>query len=334
LNLSLDEARRRYVAEFANFLAAAIEIEEYLKSIARLAGVHADIDAREKTVSSFIKKLHLKGDQYSDPWRDVTDKVGARIIVDTIQDRAKVRSIFEDQGKCPLVVKRVEDKAAEADTAILYYPGIHVQVVVPEATTSDHEAIECEVQLRTKAQDLWSVPSHKLVYKPVLEPSRESRRRIMRLSVLVEIFDEEVDRAMAEVASMPGYEEARLLAAAESQYFTFVSEPGERELSFEVLQRLLPVVEGRHSADYGTSLGEFANLHRDKLQKAYDTYGPYSEFAKEWGYWLMSQPESIIVWQLIETAPLLLASLVAGTDLEDSVRKLYAIWGSAFPASA
>jgi len=328
---AVDDARRRYIAELPAFLTAADGIKEHLEAVARLAGIHAEIDSRAKTVSSFIKKLQLKGAQYEDPWLGITDKLGARMIVETLPDLMKARSILEDENRSPFVVKGVQDKSADADTSILYYPGVHIQVIVPGATTSDHEPIECEVQLRTKAQDLWSVPSHKLVYKPVLDPSRESRRRIMRLSVLVEIFDEEVERAMAEVTSMPGYEEARLLAVAESQFFAFVSDPGEQELSFEVFTRLRPVIESLSSNDYERLLEEFVQSHRSKLQTAYEHYGADSEFASEWSYWLVSQPESIVIWHLVTDAPMMLAGAVAGTDLETSVRELFAIWGSAFP---
>jgi ppGpp synthetase/RelA/SpoT-type nucleotidyltranferase len=330
---SYDDARQRYVAEFSAFSAAAGSISDCLEQVARLAGVHAAIDAREKTVSSFIKKLHVKGASYSDPWRDVTDKLGARVIVETLGDLAKVRAIFEDVARCPVHVLRIEDKSEEADEAILFYPGVHIQVEVPGVTTSDGESIECEIQLRTKAQDLWSVPSHKLIYKPVLDPESETKRRILRLSVLVEIFDEEVERAMTEVASMPGYAEARLLAAAESHYFTFVGEPGEHELSLEVLGHLSVVIRDRKIEDYPAALDEFVATHREKLALAYEQFGPYSDSASEGAYWLVSQPESIIVWHLIETAPMHLASIISGTDLVETVRQLYAIWGSAFPAS-
>lgn len=223
----------------------------------------------------------------------------------------------------------MEDKSAEADEGALFYPGIHVQVVVPGVTTSDGERIECEVQLRTKAQDLWSVPSHGLIYKPVVEPTRDIRRRVLRLSVLVEIFDQEVEQAMTEVEMLPSYAAMSLLRVAEAEYLSFASEPGDDELSLDVLadlEGLLP-----DAGEYGPILHEFAEIHREKLEAAYEGYGAFSEWAGEWAYWLVSQPESLVIWQQIETAPMALAAKVRHTDLRESVSHLYEIWGRDFP---
>lgn len=325
-----DQARVRYVSERPRFEAAEAVMREQLLTIQRIAGVRADTDVRAKTVSSFIKKLHLNRAKYTDPWADITDKLGGRVIADTLAELAELRAVFADPTKCPVEVLRIEDKTEEAHEYLLYYPGVHVQVVVPNAVTSDQQPIECEVQLRTKAQDLWSVPSHKLIYKPIIEPSKRTRRRVLRLSVLVEIFDEEVEQAMKEVASLPGYEEMRLLRTAESLYLTFVAEPGDDNVSLEVLSGLKAAIP--LDADYAEALASFVEDHKAKLEHLYDQYGAYSPWANEWAYWLASQPESVIILERIERAPMLLAGVVSGTELEPGVSQLFEIWGAAFPA--
>ena len=79
-----------------------------------------------------------------------------------------------------------------------------------------------------------------------------------------------------------------------------------------------PSIEG-----YREDLREFAALHRDKLQAIYRDYGTYSDWAHESAYWLFTQPESIMAFQLVETAPVALASAVSGTEIERVVEKLY-----------
>ncbi|HVA08147.1 MAG TPA: hypothetical protein VNG12_15525, partial [Acidimicrobiales bacterium] len=88
---------------------------EQLVAVQVLAGVRADVGARAKEISSFIKKLHLKRDKYQDPWSDVTDKLGGRMIVGTLPELARLASVFEDVDRCPVEVLSVEDKSAEAD---------------------------------------------------------------------------------------------------------------------------------------------------------------------------------------------------------------------------
>jgi ppGpp synthetase/RelA/SpoT-type nucleotidyltranferase len=63
-------------------------MEELLTAASRKAGVRADVTARAKETASFAKKIITKN--YSDPWAQVTDKIGARIIVDESNDTHRV----------------------------------------------------------------------------------------------------------------------------------------------------------------------------------------------------------------------------------------------------
>ncbi|HML51710.1 MAG TPA: RelA/SpoT domain-containing protein [Propionicimonas sp.] len=322
-----DLARKRYIAEHGHFVAAGRKMEVLLRRLLSRSGVRADIEVRAKTVSSFVKKIHLKN--YSDPWGQITDKVGGRIIVKTLDELGLVRGLIESEpdGIRVLTIEDTHD-ASEADK--LSYSGIHCQVVVPGAVTSQSEPIECEVQLRTKAQDLWSVPSHELIYKGVVEPSKSTRRRVLRLSVLTEMFDEEVRLAMAEIAADPRYESALLLRAAESIYLNFVAEPGEEELSFEVLGIISDALPQDRRA-YPDQLRSFTEVNRAKIETVLSTYGVYSPFAEQYAYWLFSQPESLVAFERIDAAPLALATAVAGTEIASAVHHLYSAWGAVVP---
>jgi ppGpp synthetase/RelA/SpoT-type nucleotidyltranferase len=323
-----DAARDRYVRESEWFRSASRAMEQSLDDLLRSMGVRAHVEVREKTVGSFVKKIHLR--KYTDPWAEVTDKLGGRVIVKTLDDLHRVCEVLLSEPP-PFTVLWHEDKREEAKVDELYYPGVHVQVLVPGVTTSDGEPIECEIQVRTKAQDLWSVPSHELVYKGVIEPSRQTKRRILRLSVLTEMFDEEVRLAMREVATDPRYELALLLRSAESSYLTFVAEPGDDELSLEVLSIVVASVPAELRGTYADVLRQFVETQRVKLVDLFSTYGVYSDFASQYAYWLFSQPESLVVLERIEAAPQALAEAVSGSEIEDVVRHLFAAWGAPMP---
>ena len=143
----------------------------------------------------------------------------------------------------------------------LHYPGVHAQVTVPGAQTADGKPIEAELQLRTKSQDLWAVVSHKLDYKGAITPAKQTRRRILRLSVLAEMFDQEVGIAMNELAADPAYVNARYLQVAEAEYLRFVGEPGN-EHSFPRSDRdhsACPRRMARTPTVYAEDLGEFVD---------------------------------------------------------------------------
>lgn len=321
-----EDARKRYLAERERFAAAAAAMKELLTGVCQRAGVLARIEAREKTPASFVKKIHQKG--YEEPWAQMTDKVGARVIAETRTDLSKI--IVELRRTEALTILTEEDKRATADPGTLFYPGVHMQVVVPDRRTAQDEPIECEVQLRTKAEDLWSVPSHKLLYKAPVEPSREAARRVWRLSVLVEMFDEEVERAMTEAAASPGYRDAVLARIAESLYFTFVSEPGEELLTLDVVEIVGRALAQDERDDYERLLSTFVESHRSKLTRIYADYGCYSAFAEEADYWLFTQPESLIVFERIENRPMLLREVTQDTEIAYAITPLFQAWGQSY----
>lgn len=328
-----DEARQRFADEHQTFHEAAVALRGRLERLCTDLRAQATVEAREKGIGSFVKKIFLN--KYTDPWVQITDKVGARIIVGNIHDLIRLRQALEAPLAADLEVRQIVDKADQAPEDSLHYPGIHAQVTVPGIQTSDGEAIEAELQMRTRAQDLWAVVSHKLDYKGTVKPDRATRRRILRLSVFSEMFDQEVGIAMNELAADPAYATARFLQVAEAEYLRFVGEPGNDPLSLEVIEVLRCAIATDQDPDaYSEELREFVDRHEDKLQKVYATYGLFTDWAQEPTYWLFSQPESTIVFHLIETRPVALSSAVRGTELESVTAKLFAAWGRSMPADA
>lgn len=327
-----DEARQRFIDEHQTFKDAAVALREYLDNLCRTLRVPAAVEAREKGIGSFVKKIYLN--KYTRPWEEITDKVGGRIIVGTLQDVQKLRdALVEGDAAAELEARDIVDKSEEADEDKLHYPGVHAQITVPGVQTADGQPIEAELQLRTKGQDLWAVVSHKLDYKGAITPAKQTRRRILRLSVLPEMFDQEVGTAMNELAADPAYVNARYLQLAEAEYLRFVGDPGNDLLSLEVIETILPAMaDGQDSDGYAQDLGDFVNHHLDKLQDIYARYGNFTEWAQEPSYWLFSQPESTIVFHLIDTRPVALANTVRGTELHTVIARLYAAWGRAMPA--
>lgn len=293
-------------------------------------GITASVEVRAKQVGSLVKKIHTKA--YADPWAEITDKVGARIIVHSLAEVERIQAALFSATAEDLECRDLHNRADLADVEELFYPGVHGQVTVPGASTTDGEPIEAELQLRTRAQDVWAIASHKLDYKGAIKPGRVTRRRIRRLSVLIEMFDEEVGQAMNEVAADPAYVSALLLQSAEALYLQFVGEPGEDELSIEVIDVLRPALSVDDSpGQYDEVLKAFVSANEAKLRAIYERYGVYTEFAEQFAYWLFTQPESLIAFQLIDTSPMLLSSAVAGTEIQGVVAHLYAAWGKAMP---
>jgi ppGpp synthetase/RelA/SpoT-type nucleotidyltranferase len=159
------EARTRFIDERPQFEALARRVEGEIRALVRARGFDCQVSGRAKDVASFVGKCICKG--YSHPWEQVTDKVGVRITVGDPRSIASIVALLPDQYE----VLSVEDKsvALRKDEKI-GYSGVHVQVRVAADTAT--VGGECEIQVRTAAQNLWSEMSHKLLYKPGVEPRR------------------------------------------------------------------------------------------------------------------------------------------------------------------
>jgi len=231
---TLTEARRRFAQERPDYRRLAADVEHELQQILAGAGVAGQVTGRAKDLHSFVSKSLRKG--YTDPWTQTTDKAGVRITltreaaIDIVVQLVTERyTVLEIQDKRRDLLR--EDKIG--------YMGVHVQVEVPG---QDSVARQCEIQVRTAAQNLWAEMSHELLYKPEARPDAETGRALTRLAVYMETFDEEVNRRVTQLLAAPGYPLERLISAAEQEYYRFATAPGDRALSRRLLEGIGPAL--------------------------------------------------------------------------------------------
>lgn len=325
--LTTNEAFRRYRSERPRIVAAAHLTAEHLQRRAARRHLSCQISHRAKEVSSFIKKAHQK--EYSDPWTQITDKAGLRIVV----QHSGLLDHALDLVQQSLTVERIEDgRAVPGREERLEYPRLHVQVrSFGEEKDPDGNPYECEVQIRTEAADVWARMSHSLMYKPgASEVPGDVRRSLYRLIALVELYDSEVERGVELLSKHPDFTRSnRLLAEAERIYRTFTSHPYNRDLSEEIVDVLLEAIEGG-DATYGDQLVEFAEQWRERLERAYRDYGPTSEhFLDEGRYMLASQPESLIIFERLANASFVLQDIWEDTLPDHMLKDMAKIWGTA-----
>ncbi|MFD4998600.1 hypothetical protein [Streptomyces buecherae] len=291
--LTPDEALRRFQQEQPRIQAAVEATETHLRHATARKGISCEVTSRAKEASSFKNKIYRKG--YTDPWKEITDKAGVRVIV---PHRGLLDPALEVIKQC-LDVREVEDdRDAPGAEDRLRYPRLHIQaVMVGGEEDPDGDPYECEIQLRTEAVDLWSRMSHKLLYKPGVSPPPDVRRSLYRLIALVELFDLEVERGVTAMATHPELARSnQLLNTAEQIYHTFTDHPHSTALSHEVVEVLCQTIDDVPT--YSEQLTQFAEDFRERLERAYTDYGPTSDhFRKHGRYLLASQPVSLIIFE-------------------------------------
>jgi len=319
--MTLEAARDRFIRERERFVRAAQVVEVTVQREAARRHLKCHVEGRAKDVPSFIKKALVK--HYEDPWTEIPDKAGVRVVAEHIGDLDDLVEVVKDTH----CVLREEGKNLAPNE--LGYSGIHLQVLAPVEDDDDpDEPVEVEVQVRTAAQDLWSRTSHSLLYKPLLEAPASVARSLYRLQALMELFDHEVQRAVEEISAHPEYEKAQLLRAAESLFHVFVAADYNQELSLEVLTVAVDAIGGEDFAGYADRLAEFVEQNATKLSDIYEDYGPLSEQGRDGSYLLIGQPESIVLFELLNRTPRLLWNNWRERFDDGLLQPLADVWGA------
>lgn len=149
---------------------------------------------RAKTVESFVGKLERKPEKYQHPFQEMTDLAGVRIITFYQESVPQIVEIIRRE----FVVDEARslDKFDDLDAKEFGYQSIHLIVSLPESRTCLEEwkrfaGLQAEIQIRSILQHAWANMSHKFEYKATTQAPRELRRRLFRLSALLELADEE-----------------------------------------------------------------------------------------------------------------------------------------------
>src|SRR5262249_2487238 len=158
----------------------------------------------------------------------------------------------------------------------LRYPRLHIQVNAPTdagVTPDSGEPIQCEIQIRTEAADLWARMSHAMLYKPTTALPESVVRSLYRLLALVELYDGEVERAVTAMSEDPDHPLNEILQQAERSFYALCSVPHDRDLSREIGRVVLRAIPTGKLGSYRAHLATFADENREQLDAVYRDYG-------------------------------------------------------------
>ena len=171
----------------------------------------AQVDCRAKTVESFVDKLGRKRAKYSEPLSDVTDLLGIRVVTYTLTDVDRVGEILRAEFNVDESRSVVKPETTDPDR--FGYASVHyiVSLGPPRSKLGEWTAfadLVAEVQVRTVLQHAWSAIDHRLNYKSATEIPRDLKRRLFRMSALMEVADQQFDDLQREATAVTaGYVE-------------------------------------------------------------------------------------------------------------------------------
>jgi putative GTP pyrophosphokinase len=208
-------ANTNYVEEYARLIPEYTKFEQKLERLLVDLLAETDIkvhafEVRVKSLDSFREKVNREGKNYADPIAEITDLVGARIILYYVDDIDPVCRLLDDEFAVDHA-KSVDKRETLAADQFGYVSVHRILSLSPRRAGlrewSHWEGLQFEIQVRTVLQHSWAAIDHALRYKAESDVPKTSLRRMVRLSGLLELADQEFaqlrkerDQTMASVA--------------------------------------------------------------------------------------------------------------------------------------
>src|SRR5579864_2009181 len=180
-------------------LAAAMRV--ILQQATERMRMLAIVQVRAKTLSSFAEKTIRKN--YTDPFLEMTDFCGARVIALTLNEVAAVNRFVETHFQ--VFPEDSEDKLEKLAASEFGYLSRHYVVALkPDVFPADlappdliHPQLKVELQVRTVLQHAWADISHEFSYKNRFQLPRRWQREFGRLAAILEEADQSFDSIRA-----------------------------------------------------------------------------------------------------------------------------------------
>jgi putative GTP pyrophosphokinase len=202
----VDTSTNRAVTEYENLRPTINAYTEKLGTLLKdLIARHnikpQSVEHRTKTIESFREKINRPGKKYSDPIKQLTDLSGHRIVVYYLADIEKISKIIQDEF-CIDTAASLDKRDDLAPNEFGYLSRHHIISLKAPRTSlpewSEWSNIKAEIQLRTVLQHAWAAIEHSMQYKTEVDIPSSSRRRLFRLSGLLELADEEFNALRSE----------------------------------------------------------------------------------------------------------------------------------------
>lgn len=177
---------QRFRKQRPHYKDLGIAIRDSLKELLKVTLIKVvKVTSRPKTLTSFIEKLARKS--YRNPFRQITDFAGVRVVCFYEDDIPRIESVIYKQFR---VIEKVV-RPQEVDR--FGYSGIHYIVRLRNTASGSRSdnlrRKKCEIQVRTILQDAWAIFSQLLMYKHEDEIPDVLRREIHAVAGALALAD-------------------------------------------------------------------------------------------------------------------------------------------------
>ena len=207
--MTVDQFVLKYEQEKSLYLAWGRYVLSKIIANSKNTNFQIEPKVRVKEIQSLLAKAYYRGKNYSEPYRDITDKVGLRFVVLLSSEIIAINDIINNSTNGWNFSKDRDFEKERLDEPLAFdYQSMHY--ILTANSNIDFEGtvipagITCEIQIRTLLQHAYSELSHSRVYKPSFDPDAKVKRVVAKSMALLEATDEyfeEVNNKMNEIAA-------------------------------------------------------------------------------------------------------------------------------------
>jgi len=176
-----------------------VEISSFLKVPAKF---------RLKDDESLIDKaFYRSGKNYSNPYQEIEDKVGVRMVVLLLEDIEKICEVVKDSNDWTFDPCKHFDQDKINDPLLFTYQSVHFilrpinDILVDEVTIP--KDVPCELQIRTLLQHAHAELTHDAIYKAKRAVKPSVQRTVAKSMALIETTDKFFSEVTQELSKGP-----------------------------------------------------------------------------------------------------------------------------------
>ena len=187
----------KYYNKYPQYLKLGDNISEAIKLLIKEENISvANISSRIKTLKSFLQKQKRKN--YSDPFNEMHDFCGIRIICFFTSDIKKIQNIIRKEFNV------IEEKEKNLQNHQFGYRSRHLIVTIKDSWVEspnyrDLNNIKIEIQVRTILMHAWAEIEHKLAYKQRAHIPKQFQQKFIKLADTLQKADEQFETLATEI---------------------------------------------------------------------------------------------------------------------------------------
>lgn len=296
------------------FLETGLEVWcSDLSAMAAIVDRGALVSGRVKTHRSVIGKV-FRNPSATRTWESLGDLIAMKAIFPTSMG---VEAFTQEIGLRTDWNPSLDDRVPRPDR--LEYGSKQFDLFRADVVDSGGNAIKVELQVRTAAADAWYVVDHRLNYKGTVRLPDALKRKVLRLTVLAEMFDQEVNAIIDAQSSLEEYAVARAYDGLIDVIDGITDGLAVTSRPEALMETLLCAYRESEVKELEGIVSRFVEGKEAVLRDVVGKHQFDSDAFVERRDWIYSEPEAVLIAERALNGPSMLREALKGSNYQSLI---------------